>query len=146
MVLDEEEVDENGNIHAARKSYYASRTTMLNPKHLNTQLNQWAKVQDHDSDEFTSNGQSGASSYQINSANSHFVGEFHGEGVETLPNFSINRQDVGGSPRVANHGTNLDSAHLQQPMSQRNKDSNRVDFKDEVDSQEVSLLDSSFNN
>ena len=51
-----------------------------------------------------------------------------------LPNFSINRQDVGGSPRVANHGTNLDSAYLQQPMSQRNKDSNRVDFKDEVDS------------
>ena len=74
------------------------------------------------------------------------MGEFHGEGMEILPNFSINRQDVGGSPRVANHGTNLGSTHLQQPMSQRNKDSNRVEFKDEVDSQEVSLLDSSFNN
>ena len=62
-----------------------------------------------------------------------------------MPNFSINRHDAGGSPKVSNHGTNLDNAHFQPPMSQRNTDRNRVDFKDEVDS-EVSLTDSSFNN
>ena len=78
MVLEEEEVNENGNIQSERKSYYATRTSMLNPSHVNQQLNQWSAVQDHrsSSDEFTSNGQS--NNYQpSNSAMSNFVGEFN---------------------------------------------------------------------